>query len=209
VLGLAARGCPAMLGWPACRTTHFARCARYVQTGCGKSDHDAREYARGRPACASRRRTGRPVCAPPADLLGLQLNSLPRRPTPSPGPRGVRRRGDLCAAEEHRIPGRARTRALRELTRRRCLSAVSAANEASSATGQESEHRRAASRSEAKQWEPRRRATLGPALRQRTQTVNVNNGPLPGSHSDAIDCSSVSADLDGAPMPTTSTPSRG
>ena len=35
-------GCPAMLGCRACRITHCAHCVRSVQTGCGKSDHEAR-----------------------------------------------------------------------------------------------------------------------------------------------------------------------
>jgi hypothetical protein len=51
--------------------------------------------------------------------------------------------GRLCGGEERRVSVGARTRALRELTRRNCLSAVSAANEASFAARPKSEHRSA------------------------------------------------------------------
>lgn len=77
-------------------------------------------------------------------------------------PEGGTAPGRVCAAEERRARGRARS-ALRELTRRICPSAVSEVNAASCATGRETEHRRAPSRSEGQQSESRRRTALGPA----------------------------------------------
>ena len=55
-LALALLGCPAMLAFLARGRTHFARCARCVQTSGHKSEQEARGYARGQQRCASRRR---------------------------------------------------------------------------------------------------------------------------------------------------------
>jgi hypothetical protein len=78
------------------------------------------------------------------------------------GPAGARMGG----AEKRSPPGRARS-APRELTRRPCPSAVSEANEASWAAGQEGEHRRGVG---AKRRPPPLRAPAGPvpALPRRT-----------------------------------------
>jgi hypothetical protein len=95
-------------------------------------------------------------------------------------PEGGAASGRVCAAEEHRARGRARS-ALRKLTRRACPSAVSVANAASCATGRETEYRRAPSRREGQQSEPRCRTALGPALLDERmdlkQTVKSRNGP--------------------------------
>jgi hypothetical protein len=61
---------------------------------------------------------------------------------PREGVAGVRA-ACVGGAEERRACGRARIRALRQLTRGRCLSATSAASEASSAAGRKTEHRKA------------------------------------------------------------------
>ena len=86
----------------------------------------------------------------------------------------------LRACEAPRSAGfmAARASALRELTRRGCLSAVSEANVASSATGHEAEHRRAAGRGPAASVA--RSALCGCAFaapRPRTLPLNVRNGP--------------------------------
>ena len=175
LLALAARGCPAMLGFLACGRTHFARCARYVQTSGHKSDHEAR-CARGQEPCASRRRTRHCARTPPVALRATVVVFDVRHTTTASRPEGGTASGRLCAAEERRPCGRARS-ALRDLTRRSCLSAVSAANAASSATGHMAEYRRAPSRSEGQHLEPRRRTALGPALTHRMRTLNFRNGP--------------------------------
>ncbi len=77
-------------------------------------------------------------------------------------------------AEKRSPPGRARS-AHRELTRRRCLSVVSAANEASWAAGQEGEHRRGVG---AKRRPPPPRAPVGPlpaSLRRRSHAMSTSH----------------------------------
>ena len=131
---------PVLLGLVARRQTHCAHCVRCVQTGGDKSVHVAR--------CARGPRALR--CSAPQ-----ALRSLPGRAfaatvevfAANTNPRGLRGRrcpaGAIWVATSSAGPGSARAqRALRELTRRGCLNAVSAANEVSSATGRETEHRR-------------------------------------------------------------------
>jgi hypothetical protein len=93
-------------------------------------------------------------------------------------PEGSTAVGRLCAAEKRRERGRARTRALRHLTRRRCLSAESAANVASYATGpryRASQGTRSAA--EGKHSEPRRRTALGPAPQPERHALNDHDQP--------------------------------
>ncbi len=100
---------------------------------CGESDHEAR-CARRPQACAPRRPRNRPCRVPPAakaTMRGVPANDKPRCIGKGAGGQPAAR---LCAAEKRRARGRARS-ALRELTRRVCPSAVSAANVASYATG--------------------------------------------------------------------------
>jgi hypothetical protein len=123
---------------------------------CGESVVEAREYARGHKPCAARRRTNRPACAAPTALpapVGLLGQGGPApavrvfaasNPHSAAGKatggvrsgRFVRRRGTQGLWP--RAAG-----APRPLTRRRCLNAVSAANEVSSAAGHKTEYRRA------------------------------------------------------------------
>ena len=88
--------------------------------------------------------------------------------------------GDFCG-DEKRKPGVGARSALRQLTRRRCLSAVSAANEASSATRPQAEHRSAVC---AQRRPPRHepqpgtacRAALKPRKSERTRTAATGRG---------------------------------
>ena len=93
----------------------------------------------------------------------------------------------IGGAEKRRARGRARS-ALRRLTRRRCLSAVSAANAASSAPGHETEHRRAVG---AQRRPPRLRAAAHPHAPLLAPTHACNN--LAHATPDRRDNGSVSA----------------
>jgi len=119
----------------------------------------------------------RPAHAPPGALRDIDF-VFDAPPTPNAcGPEGGAALGRLCAAEERRACGRARS-ALRELTRRTCSSAVSAANVASCATGPQGRAPQG-TRSAAKgqHSEPRCRTAVGPAPKPRRQTLWFCNGP--------------------------------
>ena len=106
----------------------------------------------------------RPTHTPPGALRATAVVVRESGTTIACRPEGGAALGRLCAAEKHRDRGRARTRALRHLTRRRCLSAESAANVASYATGpryRASQGTRSAAKG--KHSEPLRRTVLGPA----------------------------------------------
>ncbi len=117
----------------------------------------------------------RPTCVPPAALPATML-VFDEWPTTSVArPEGGAAQGRLCAAEKRRSCDRARS-AHRPLTRRGCLSAVSAANEASSATGPQgraSQGTRSAAKG--KHSEPLRRTALGPARKLRMRGLNFGN----------------------------------
>ncbi len=133
--------CPAVLGLVARRTTRCAHCVRYAQTGCDESDYEAR-CARGPQGLRSSAPRRRAAACPGASLReqfgGLRFEHQPRWPSRQ----AVPGRGDLWGGEEHRSGVGARS-ALRNLTRRTCLSAVSAANAASCAARPQAEHRSA------------------------------------------------------------------
>jgi len=132
--------CPALLGSVApsrnsLRSLRSLRSDRHAE-----SDHEAR-CARGPAPCAARRLTCAPSLpgCPVADAVVVA--DVAHRPGCRQGGGGAWARR-IGAAEERR-PSGARLGALRHPTRRVCLSAVSAANAASYATGQKAEHRRA------------------------------------------------------------------
>jgi hypothetical protein len=121
------------------RRTRFVRCAHCAQTSA-TSQFTLR---------AAREVTSPPLLGAPQARRSLperafagRLVSFPaaRNPNGTAVQRGGR--GDLCGGEERRPSVGARS-ALRRLTRRRCLSAESAANAASSATRLKAEHRSA------------------------------------------------------------------
>ena len=132
--------CPAILGLVARRRTrfaHFVRCAQTVAT----SQSTIR---------AARAATSPAILGAPEALRSLSGRAfavkrgvLLTRTTLVASRQALHGRGDLCGGEERKPSVGARS-ALRELTRRSCLSAVSAANEASSATRLKAEHHSAA-----------------------------------------------------------------
>ena len=132
--------CAAMLAPGSRRIT---RCVRFAL--CARTDAASRFTKRAgarRPrSCASRHLSTHPGRVPPAALppaAAFESNTT--------GGAGKGARGQAAArmggAEHRRARGRARIRALRRPTRRVCPSAESAANEASYATGRETEKRR-------------------------------------------------------------------
>ncbi len=153
------------VSWP-CRRTRFVRCAHCTQTAATSqiTTRAAREATSpglagragpGGPAVRQAQTVLRTVCVR-AHLLGAPeaRSSLPARAF-SAESLLVRRKaalvperwaapggGDFCGDEERRFEVGARS-ALRQLTCRSCLSAVSAANVASSAARPRTEHRSA------------------------------------------------------------------
>ena len=131
--------CTALLGPGSRRRTRFVRCAHCAQTAAA-SQMTKRDCVRADPG--------------PALLVAPDIAPAGHRPPRQP-PSWLRDEthcrlsegacGQAAArvggAEKRRARGRARS-ALRHLTRRSCLSAVSEANVASSAAGHETEHRR-------------------------------------------------------------------
>jgi hypothetical protein len=101
--------------------------------GRSQSGHRAR-LTPSRRACGARQSAG----SMPADCL-----LSPPKPIVARKAWGRPVRGCVCDGEERRAGVGARTRALRQLTRRSCLSAVSAANVASSAARPQREYRSA------------------------------------------------------------------
>jgi hypothetical protein len=97
------------------------------------------EVASRKPKAESRSQ----AATPSMPLCAQRRHGLRREPMPCPQRCAVGSpQRALRGAEERRTRGRARS-ALRDLTRRGCSSAVSAANVASSATGHVAEYRRA------------------------------------------------------------------
>ena len=133
--------CAAMLA-PGSRL--ITRCARFAL--CARTDAASRFTKRAgarRPrSCASRHLSTHPSRAPPAALplaVVFESNTASGAGKGAGGQAAARMGG----AEHRRARGRARIRALRQLTRRVCSSAESAANVASYATGREAEKHRA------------------------------------------------------------------
>ena len=129
--------------FPGCRITHFTHCVRCVQTRCGKSVYEAREYARGQETCAPRRLTRRAAASPAASLQAWVF--LVRSRTT-----GASRCGGRCSGRA--ICGAARSGAFwsaRVLARfvntsaASCLSATNAVSAASYAARPKREHRSA------------------------------------------------------------------
>ncbi len=146
----------AMLGPRSRRRTHCVRCALSVRTTA--PSQSTKRASRADPG--------------PALLVATEIAPTGHRPPRGPSCAFSRKKhqrvrkgafGQIAArlwgAEKHRARGPARS-ANRQLTRRSCLSAVSAANEASSATG------------------PRARASQG--SRRKAPTAPVKRCGLPG-----------------------------
>ena len=119
------------------------RSLRSLRSNSGdESVHEARGYARGHEFCAPRLRLFAPAAGHPR-AWSRSCWAAQKRPTVPARRRAGRGRGDLGAAEKHRAEVGARTRALRELTHRECLSAANEVSEASFAVRPQTEHRRA------------------------------------------------------------------
>ena len=120
-------GCPAVLGFGSCRITRFA-CFAALRSNRMRQvrSRSARVRAPTQSLCSSAAPI-RPACAPPGALRATASVCEAPHATPVRWPEGGAAPGRLCAAEERRAWGRARS-ALRKLTRRTCSSAVSAAN---------------------------------------------------------------------------------
>jgi hypothetical protein len=89
----------AVLGFGRCRTTHFAHCVRSVQTGCGMSVVEAREYARPTKPCAPRRFKNRP---PPNRLTAFRSTTVVLCPSTN----ALARKGVLGLAAAGRVKRR-------------------------------------------------------------------------------------------------------
>ena len=142
LLALAARGFPAMRAFVAPSHNSLRSLRSLCSNTCDESVDEARGYARGHESCASRRRKGALPATRPRLCGGAVLFVAGASPAWALR-QAVLGGGDLWGAEEHSLGGGARTRALRRLTRRICLSAVSAANVASYATRPRGKHRKA------------------------------------------------------------------
>jgi len=161
-------GCPAMLGLAA-PAPNSLRSLRSLRSDSVAESEDNSRCARGRKPCASRRLRGAPRACPHAPLLLHQWVGSSRTPLPiqrirfvhrsglaksmrlveqallahtAPSRQAVPGGGDFWGEEQRRAGLGARS-ALGCLTRRRCLSAVSAANVASSAPRARTEQRTA------------------------------------------------------------------
>ena len=147
------------VSWPVAELTSLAALATFRQAATSMLTKRAK--ARGQEACASRRRTRRcartpPVALPAAVLMFDETHAAAGTATRHPG-----RAQRACEAlRSAGLVARARPRALRELTRRVCSSAVSAANAASYAAGPQARAPQG-SRSEAKTASPARWALPG------------------------------------------------
>jgi hypothetical protein len=129
--------CPAILGLVARRRTRFAHFVRCAQTAATSQSTKRAARAATSPAIlgapeALRDPSGRAFAVARGVLLTRTTSVASRQALPG--------RGDLCGGEERRPSVGARS-AHRRLTRRSCLSVVSAANAASSATRLKAEHR--------------------------------------------------------------------
>ena len=118
------------------RRTHFAHCVRYVQTSAtsqftNRAARDAMSPVLLSAVEALRGLSGRAFAKRRLVFSTRREVGTARRAVPAGG--------DLCGGEERRASVGARS-ALRQLTRRRCLSGESAANAASSATRMKTEH---------------------------------------------------------------------
>ena len=123
------------VSWPR-RGTHFAHCVRYVQTAATsqltiRAAREATSPALLGASAALRALSGRAF----AGRLVFHSTRREARSARQAVPGG----GDFCGGEERRASVGARS-AFRRLTRRNCLSAVSAANAASFATRLKAEH---------------------------------------------------------------------
>ena len=132
--------CPAVLGLAARRSTHCVRCALSVQTNATSQWWKRAARAATSPVLlgASEAHRNLPARAFAASVAVFETNT---------NTRGLRGKGcplgAIWVATSSAGPGSARASAHQQLTRRGCLSAVSAANEASSAARPRTEQRSA------------------------------------------------------------------
>ena len=160
--------------WPVAELTSLAALSAFKQAATSMFTRRAARAARN-PALLGGADSPRP--RPARCLAGHWVGLRSRPATAASRPEGGAAPGRLCAAEKRRACGRARS-ALRDLTRRRCLSVESAANAASSATGPQgraSQGTRSAAKGQ--HSESRRRTALGPAPSARLWTLNACIGP--------------------------------
>ena len=145
------------VSWPR-RRTHFARCARCVQTAATSqmTTRAAREATSPALLGAPEARPVLPerAFAEARSVLGTNTQAAASRQAVPGG-------GDFCGDEKRR-PGVGARSALRCLTRRGCLNAVSAANEVSSAARPQAEQRSGVG---AKRRPPQHEPPLGTACR--------------------------------------------
>jgi hypothetical protein len=181
--------CAVLLGFGARRGTRCVRCAHCARTTATSQITKRAARAAPNPALlaaaharpqtpahvfarrdrslnrekASRRHRACDLPRPMAGSMPAMGRSLPPPPARASGKAGGGRRAQrLCGGEQRRVGGGARS-APRDLTRRGCLSAVSAANEASSAT----------------RHQPEQRSAVGP-LRGPTTAPKRSTPPAPG-----------------------------
>ena len=162
----------------------------------GESVHEARCARRPRP-CASRRPRNRPCRVPPAAQAPRRHAGNEHRGAPAKARAGSRRRA-YAQPRSAGLVDRARS-APRQLTRRNCLTAVSAANEGSFSTGprdrasqgtlaqrgQASKRRRLPARAFARADAPTQSGRSRTAATGRTTTLKRSrSGPFtrPGAH---------------------------
>ena len=129
---------PLSFPWRECATRRSLR-----SNSCRESAVEARGYARRARSCVPRRLkltpAGPRLPRKPRAVM-FHLADCGERCRKGPPGQGA---GRLCGAEERRMAGRARTRALPLLTRGNCLSAATEGSAASFAAGRPAEHRRA------------------------------------------------------------------
>ena len=166
--------CPAMLGLMARRRTHYAHCVRCVQTAAPSQMTKRAARAATSPALlgaseALRSLPGRAFAGPWRGFVGTRNRWCSRQ--------AVLRAGAVCGGEKRR-PGVGARSALRHLTRRPCLSAVSAANVASWATRHRAEHRSAVA---AKRRPPQSARARGTACRDARRWAHGRRSFVPAS----------------------------
>ena len=129
---------PAVLGPMASSPTHCANCVRSVQTVATKSVHEARcaRWPWALRSSAPHRR----IVTCPARLCGSARGVRPRTNPATTSRRAAPGRGDLCGDEERSARVGARS-ALRDLTRRYCLSVAPATARSELSARPRHEHR--------------------------------------------------------------------
>jgi len=134
-------GYPALLDRMARRETRCATCGRSAQTVPASQITKRALRARGHALCAARRRISR-ADAHPTTALPVSPRFWSPNTTSVSARWAVPGRGDFWGAEHRSSALGARTRALRDLTRRDCLSGATAGRAASFAARARCEKRR-------------------------------------------------------------------